>query len=59
MLALESKKNFYEQAYKKAKCDLNALHELVQSHPHTQESNFLKAALRLTQPVKNKQTKRF
>lgn len=59
MLTLESKKNFYEQAYKKAKRDLNALHELVQSHPHTQESNFLKTALRLTQPVENKQTKRF
>ena len=53
-------KDFYEQAYKKKKKkDIQSLHQLIKTHPHVQESAFLQAALRITQPVENNKTKRF
>lgn len=59
LLTIQTQKDFYEQAYKKTKKDIQSLHQLIKTHPHVQESAFLQAALRITQPVENNKTKRF
>ena len=54
VIAIENQKKYYEDAYNNLKANIEALNDLIRTHPHTPESAFLQAAIRITAPKKKK-----